>query len=278
MLFKELSALYMELHALKLKVSWRDDVRFLRLYLKPAFGEKPINEIRRIHIEQLHADISKSSPVSANRTLALVHSMFERAIEWELLDRNPARGVRRNPETPRRRVVDPEEMPRLLRAIAQEQPMYRSLFLLYLLLGCRKRELLTLKWSQIDRERKTATILRTKAKRPQVLPLTDHALALFDSVPRGNSEYIFAIHDKPLSDVRRPWRRVLKAAGITALHIHDLRRTFASGLLEHGASLIAIRDALNHSSVKVTQTYTVVQKQELRETFGLAEKTIRYRR
>jgi integrase len=58
---------------------------------------------------------------------------------------------------------------------------------------------------------------------------------------------------KPLGDIKRSFRTVLRKAGIKDFHFHDLRHTSASYIVMQGASLKAVQEQLGHTSLTTTQ-------------------------
>jgi integrase len=74
---------------------------------------------------------------------------------------------------------------------------------------------------------------------------------------RPPGEYVFPSHgaDAHRVDIKRDWRQLTKAAGITGLRVHDLRHSFASQLASGGASLPLIGALLGHSNPTTTHRY-----------------------
>lgn len=89
---------------------------------------------------QLHSKISRHSPVTANRVLALVSSIFGRAIERGLWDGiNPASHIKHNPERDRHRFLPADELPRYFQVLADEpNATIREFFLVSVLTGARR--------------------------------------------------------------------------------------------------------------------------------------------
>ncbi len=93
MTFKEFSEIYIDRHAKLRKLSWQDDLNNFRLCLEP-FGKKKLSEIIKSHITAIHLRIGQNHQVTANRVLALISSVFGRAIEFELYEGlNPCLGT-----------------------------------------------------------------------------------------------------------------------------------------------------------------------------------------
>lgn len=268
----EFADVYLELHAKRKKRSWKEDERRLRTYVKPALGRHRLLAISAGDVAALHNRISERAPVEANRVVALVSKVFSVAVERNFLPGehpNPARGVDANPEHSRNRWADETEAPRLLAAIAKEDdPYIRAAFLLFLLTGLRRSELLSLRWGQVDLARREIFLPTTKANRPHRLPLSRAALRVLATIPRveGN-DHVFPGRDRARRyDLKRPWVRVRANAGLENFRLHDLRRTVGSWLATAGkASLPLIGKVLNHSNASTTQIYAHIADNSVRE-------------
>ena len=106
----------------------------------------------------LHHEL-RSMPLTANRTVKIVSKMFKLAQGWKMVPagRNPCRLVRRYKEEPRERFLSPDEWRRLGRALREAEadgsvwPQAIAALRLLLLTGCRRQEIVTLKWDDVDR-------------------------------------------------------------------------------------------------------------------------------
>ncbi|MHB8248002.1 MAG: tyrosine-type recombinase/integrase [Acidithiobacillus sp.] len=138
-----------------------------RLHLQ-GIARKKLSDIQRADIRKLHAKLSeKSGKILANRVLALVRSMFNFGIK--VLDipnlTNPAAGLKMHREESRERRLHPDEMPRFFEALASEpNPDMRDYFMLSLLTGARRSNVLAMTWQEIHLERRQWTIPGSKAK------------------------------------------------------------------------------------------------------------------
>lgn len=269
---KDLAAAYLERHAKPHKKSWQDDERRIAKYIVPAWGNLQAGNIKRADVAALHGKVGQNYPYEANRILGLVSKMFELARRWGFIEDNainPARDIDKFKECKRDRWVTPEELPRLVQAINQEQNVYAKAGLwLYLLTGVRKSELLKARWDHIDWIRKELKLPETKAERVHYVPLSGPALAILRKLPRmeGNP-FILPGRGRTqhLINISKPWQRVRKTAGLVDVRLHDLRRTVGSWLAQSGNSLHLIGKVLNHSSPATTAIYARFAQDQVRE-------------
>jgi integrase len=260
--FAELAETYLEQHSAPRKRSARDDVQRIRDYLIPAWGPRSATAVSRADVAELHREIGDRGTYVANRVLALVSHLFAWGEKVGLLPEshpNPVRGISRFRERPRDRWLGRDEVRRLLKALEKEPSVHiRAFFWLLLLTGCRKRELLELRWEDVDLEQGVARLPETKAGRVHHVPLSAQAILLFRSLPReSGNPHVFPgrIAGAPLVNVEKSWRRIRDDAGLGDVRLHDLRRTVGSWLVQDGASLPLVGAVLNHSNPSTTQVY-----------------------
>lgn len=125
----------------------------------------------------------------------------------------------------------------------------------------RRGELLNLRWQDVDLQRRLIHIqstptFRTKQGRKLVIPLNDTAFYML------NGKQIF---DGRLTHA---FKKAVRRAQLEkdGLHFHSLRHTFASWLVQHGASLYKVQKLLGHSSSKVTEIYSHLQPEQMHST------------
>ena len=138
---------------------------------------------------------------------------------------------------------------------------------LLLLTGCRKNDILSLRWDRVDLEAKEIELADSKTG-PRTASLSPTAVGVLASVPRvaGNPYVIPGRRDGThMCNLDDPWRTIRKRAGLDGLRLHDCRHSFASRALALGESLPMIGRLLGHSRVETTARYAHLAKDSVRE-------------
>lgn len=272
---KALAETFVEQYSMPHKKSWREDRRRIDKYILPALGRMRVEAVKRSDIVRLHNRIGKDEghPREANNVRNLLQTMFRFATENGFVPEdhpNPAKRIEKFPEKSRDRWIQPGELPQILESIEAElDPFVRGFFLLALLTGLRKSELLGLRWKDIDFDRCELKIEETKGGRRHYLPLSKPAIQVLKALPRfDDNGYVLCGHVKgqPLVNVQKPWKRIRDRAGLPDLRIHDLRRTVGSWLATSGASLQLVGRVLGHADSRTTESaYAHLSQDPIRE-------------
>jgi integrase len=197
--------------------------------------------------------------ITTNRARAALSGMFRWAIGQGLCDHNPVTGTNKREESGHReRSLSDSEIAKVWLAAPDND--YGNIVKLLLLTGCRRDEIGSLKWSEIDIEARTATIAkdRTKNGAELVVPLTDAALSILQGITRrGDRDFVFGIaRDGGFAGFAVPKTRLDKAANLKeAWRLHDLRRTVRTGLGKLGVQPHIAEAVLNHLPPKLIRTY-----------------------
>ena len=233
-------------------------------HIVPALGTMPVKDVRAKHVIELHQRL-RDTPSMANHVVAMLSKMFSLAQTWELVPhgRNPCRAVSHYREQSRERFLTPEEYLSARTALREAEadgtmwPPAIAAIRLLMLTGCRKSEILTLKWDDVDR---TAGELRLRdGKRgPRMVPLTPPVQKVLDGIERIEGNPWVIRSRKPgacLPDLTYYWNRIQARAGLEGVRVHDLRHSYASRALALGESLTMIGRLLGHSKVGTTARY-----------------------
>jgi integrase len=259
-------------HLPRLRASSQADYkRIIENHIRPHFGRHlKVAEVRFEDVDRLHRRISAVGHLHrANRVIAVVSKMFSLAVRWGMRTDNPAKGIERNREHHRRRYLSADELARLTKALTEysdQQPA--NIIRLLLLTGARRGEVLGMRWAHVDLTagKWSKPPSSTKQKDHHEVPLSAPARQLLSKIRGGQArkhpkrplgEFVFpGVGDSGhVVNLKRPWRQLCKAAGITGLRIHDLRHSYASQLVSGGASLPLIGALLGHSNATTTHRY-----------------------
>lgn len=227
---------------------------------------RALADIGREQVRQLGRDLVKAGPVTANRTLAVLKTCFTWFVRQELLAKSPCEGV--DPpaaeERQRQRVLIDAELAALWRAAdATGYPFGRFVQLL-ILTGCRRDEVREAQWAEVDMAKREWLIpgRRTKNGREHVVPITDTMASILDSMPRisGGKLLFTTTGDTPIAGMSKGKNRLhdamTKALGKLPKPLpeperwtlHDLRRTFVTGLQRLRFPLEVAEACVNHAS------------------------------
>jgi integrase len=196
---------------------------------------------------------------AATRTVGLLGGILSFAVSEGIRPDNPARGVKRYPDTRKERFLSPEELARLGEALSTsaENPYAVAAIRFLLLTGCRKGEVLSLTWPEVDFAFCCLRLSDSKTGQ-KVVPLGRAALDVLDSLPRleGN-DHVFPgeKEGRPLVGLPKIWNRIKTRAGLDGVRLHDLRHSFASVGAGYGLSLHVVGKLLGHSDPKTTARY-----------------------
>ena len=205
-------------------------------HIVPALGTMPVKDVRSKHVIELHQRL-RDTPSMANHVVAMLSKMFSLAETWELVPhgRNPCKAVSHYREQSRERFLTPKEYRSARMALREAEaagsmwPPAIAAIRLLMLTGCRKSEILTLKWDDVDR---TAGELRLRdGKRgPRMVPLTPPVQKVLDGIERIEGNPWVIRSKKPgacLPDLTYYWNRIQARAGLEGVRIHDLRHSCA---------------------------------------------------
>ncbi len=280
---ENLAEKYLNLHAENEKrpKSIKEDKSMLKNYILKEFGSRRVESITLEDIQTLHARLNKTR-VRSNRIIALLHKMFNLAVQWRWRADNPAAGIKKYQEDKRTRWLQEDELKRLLDILEiTPHQTTANIIRLLLLTGARKHEVLTATWDQFDLEKGvwTKRAHTTKQKKMEHLPLSPAALTLLKNVKEEKNDSLFLfpgnVKGKPLQDIKKSWATICKQAKLKDFRIHDIRHTYASHLVSSGLSLSIVGKLLGHTQVSTTQRYAHLADEPLREATTLFSEKIK---
>lgn len=234
---------------------------YRRNHLNGAFAGKFIDDITESQILRWFARITANSgPGAGNRCLELMRAMFNRAEAWGLIAEgaNPCNGIKRNKPRKLECWLFDDDLARLGRALADmaaKYPAEIAALRLILLTGCRKSEIVGLRWSEVRGRR---LLLHDAKTGPRTVWLGTAAATLLAALPRHNDlDAVFWIGDIPLpvQKLEAVWYAARRTAKLQHVRLHDLRHSFASHAAMQSETLPMIGKLLGHASIQSTARY-----------------------
>jgi len=255
--------------------------------LKSKLAERPLVELTTEEINRWHRNISKAKPrarsatvdryrptdgkdpketerrrrASSNRTLTILKAALNRAFKHGYVDDDLAwkrvksfEGVNK----PKIRFLTELQCRQLLNSCPTD---FRDLVLGALLSGARYGELREMRAEDYDPVLEKVYIRAPKEGDPRFVPLTQEGLDLMDRLTAGRkeSDYMFVRADgkvwKSTEQVRRMQSASMLARISPSATFHEIRHSYASLLINKGATLEIIAAALGHSSINTTKKH-----------------------
>lgn len=218
----------------------------------PVWGHRQVADIGRRDVLDLMDRIAdRGATIMARRTHAYVHRFFKWCVGRGIIEINPAADLPKpGAETRRDRVLTDEELVAVWRGSEKLGWSHGHVIRLLLLTGARREEIGQLRWSEIVNDEIKLEGERTKNRQPHIIPLSSPALALLEQVPRiSASDFIFTISGwRAAAGWAVAKSRLDEIAHLAPWHIHDLRRTVATGMQKLGVSLQVVEAVLGHVS------------------------------
>ncbi len=232
---------------------------YLRNQILPHFAGRNVAGIDSRDVRNWFASLA-ATPVAADRSMPILSVIMREAEAMGLRPEgsNPCRGIRRYRRKGRERFLSDAEIRRLSAVLSEREesrPRQVAVVRLLLLTGCRKSEILTLRWSDY---REGRLFLRDSKTGPRTVWLSRPARAILDRLLREGPWMFPAPRARGPRDsdwLDRFWRDVRAEAGFGDVRIHDLRHTHASIALREGATVLAIGKLLGHADPQTTLKY-----------------------
>lgn len=266
-------------------------------HIKPAIGSMRASAVTPADVARLQSGIVRgkrrngnSGKTTANRALAVLSAAFNWAQGVGLVPdgHNPTKRVERFRENKKERFLTAAELSALGDALNEAEtiglpyevdvnkakarnapkpenrrtvygPHAVAAIRLLLLTGARRREILDLRWTEVDLDRGVLFLGDSKTGKKTVV-LSAAAIGVLEGLPRIG-KYVIAgssagtEDEKPRADLNKPWEAVLKRAGIEGARLHDLRHSFASVGVGGSLGLPIIGRLLGHTQAATTQRY-----------------------
>jgi integrase/ribosomal protein L40E len=281
------------------KKSWRDDECYYGRHIEPRFSSRALSDISAFDIEKMKTELKKSfraydirrmeteqehkpedgkkktkkkprapekllSAQTIKHQIVIIRRLFNLARKWNLYDgKNPVDSVSMpHIDNEKTEFLTDDELSRLLDTL-ENWPCRESAALIKFAMftGCRRGEILGLKWDDVDLQRGMITLRGMdgdgpKGKKVVTIPIDAGALEILQERQRTSLFVFPGENGKQRTDFKGPWLRIRKAAGLPdGFRFHGLRHNLACSLVSNGVDLIVVRELLTHKDVKTTLRY-----------------------
>lgn len=224
MTFDELFKEFGERHGYRLR-AWHTDQQRYRAYLQGPLGKKRLSEITGPMITRILSDMEKAGKANAtiNNVRALASSIFARALEYGHAEFNPVSSTKTRKKVSRDRFLQSHELPRFFASLMEESnDTVRDYFLVSLLTGARRANVLAMRWREINFNDRIWRIPRTKNDEPQNVTLSDPVMEVLTrrrDAPGQVSDYVFPGDGESghLVEPKKGWKRVFDRDELTQL-------------------------------------------------------------
>jgi integrase len=264
----------------------------LKKHIKPRIGTTKAILLTRPDVNRAHALMTQDAPVSANRAIKLVSASYgwgaqngpsnKKGETYVPEGMNPAAKIDLNKEEERKRYLTGAELLAIGSAMIEAEtiglpvdagsakhapkgqlvimsPYATAAIRLIMLTGARLREILHLRWDEVDLERGVLRLPESKTGAKDIY-LPTAAINIIKGLTKLGAfviagESAGTKSEKPRADLKRPWAAICKRAGVRNARIHDLRHTFASTGIGDQMGLPVIGALLGHADSSTTQRY-----------------------
>ena len=277
--FRDLMKKYMEEYsAVNKAASSHKRDKSLVAQLVSVFGDHYLTEITPAMISDFKVKRREDgvSPRTINYELTTMSHAFNIAIcDWGLINENPVKMVRKEKVSNNiERWLTLEEEKKLLNASPK---WLQDIIIFAINTGMRQSEILDLKWSQVDMDRRTLTILEQKNGEVDTLPLNEMVMRLLKLKQDASIKVDVYVFPNTLSQ-RKENRVLLTAfykamdrAGIANFRFHDLRHTFATRLVQNGVDLYSVQKLGRWKNVTMVQRYAHHYPESLRSAIEMID-------
>ena len=266
---RDIANAWLERHVSNLKPSSAKRYECLiRDYIGPKLGRIYADKLTPQMVVRFH-DALGNKPRTANYCVSTISSMWGWANKRGLINlENPCLGIQRYDEVKRKRYLTAPEIKLLAEAFREEEqisPFAVAAIKILIMTGARLGEILSAKWEWIDGDILKLPDSKTGAKD---ITLPSPVLDVLSLLPRLEGNPYIIVGKKSgqhMINLRKPWMRIVKRAGIEHVRLHDLRHSFASFAVSSGASLTLIGGQLGHRSIATTQRYAHLSRDPVRQ-------------
>ncbi|MBY0402291.1 MAG: tyrosine-type recombinase/integrase [Cyanobacteria bacterium] len=250
--------------------------RQLHQEIMPYFGEMPLDQIKRVQVEQFKRHLlGKGLAMSTvNRYVAVLSHLFHKAVEWEWLEKLPTKVYKYPEANIRTRYLSPDEIQKLLVTASQDPcPVIEPFIRIALGTAMRRMEILSIQIKHIDCGNREIYIPKAKCgarTQPMTGSLAEyltHYIALYTDPAQPFLFPATRSQSGHRMEIEKPFYRVVTAAGFKHQEIcrHTLRHTAITHLVQAGVDLPTVQRFSGHKSIHMVFRYSHQSKDHLHQ-------------
>ena len=288
MRFHEVTKWYLNLPGVK-KLRTYDRVQGCLANFNKAFGDRVVNTIKLEDLENYQDKREKEgrAPATIDMELTIVKTMVTKAFDNDKVDANALKAFRKvkrklskGSNARKRPLTIPEYLSLLENAPHHLRPILETAYNT----GMRRGELLSLRWSHIDRKSKMIRFplgLTKEGRKKKIpedsplrknIPINHHVERVLDALPRSlHNEYVYTYNRQPIKKLRRSFGTACNEAGIphgrkteNGVTFHDIRGTVKSNMRRAGVDKAARDTILGHSLEGMDVHYLTLEDEDLK--------------
>ena len=266
--------------------TYADLVSIFKGHIVPYFKKVKVPTITKELVENFHQSKSHT-PYLANRCKAVMHKMFTYAIDKEIMDYNPASGIKDFKEAKRLGWFKGDSLEMLKTALElhyKKYPLQTMFFRLLLSTGRRPNEIYKLKWAEIDFVEKQI-LIDTKTGQ-KTFPISDLTIEQLNTCRQFSGNYIYVFSKMAMNEIIKKsetpidtfwktykwhWTRIKARMPGVNLCVYHLRHSFGSHMLKANKNLYNVKQAMGHTSIKTTERYMHVLDEDVRTDINNTE-------
>jgi len=261
-------------------------------WIKSVIGPLPFNEIGILEIEKIKTNLltSGKSPRTVQYVFSTIRKVWNHAKKRKIiLEDCPTKDIKLDPfDNKRARYFTHDEADRFLIELEKRNHSLWKMALISLHCGLRFGEIANLTWGDIDTKERIIEIRNSKGGFARSARMTEDVRRLFLNMELGIREKLI-FTDSNGNIFKRPskiFAMVIDELGLNhgvtdtrqKLTFHSLRHTYASWLVNRGIALYDVKELLGHSTIELTQRYSHLSDQRLKEDVKEFEKGIKQAR
>lgn len=247
-------ALYKRQHVAGLRPSTRYYVERELDGAAKAWAGRPVDEVKRRDVIALVDEAAERGPNAGRCCLQVVAAFFSWCRSRDLVEFNPAIGVRCAKAPVRERVLDDAELVAVWQAADKAGGRHGAFTKMLILTGARRDEMAKLEPGEVRDDAIELPAHKVKTGKAHRIALTPLMRQVLDTLPKTNARYVVTGSDTPISHGDAP-KKAIVTPSVAPWRFHDLRRSFATGLARLGVAPHIIELTLNHKPRGIVAIY-----------------------